>query len=76
MGVSAAGGIGSQVLLLLLLLLLPAYLWPRALLQSGVWSRLTFKSLSHFEYIFVYGVKECSNFIDLHAAVQLSKHHL
>ena len=24
----------------------------------------TFKSLSHFEFIFVYGVRECSNFID------------
>ena len=35
-----------------------------------------FKSLSHFEFIFVHGVKVCSNFIDLHAAVQLSQHHL
>ena len=32
--------------------------------------------LSHFEFNFVYGVRECSNFIDLHAAVQLSQHHL
>ena len=24
----------------------------------------------------MYGVRECSNFIDLHAAVQLSQHHL
>ena len=37
---------------------------------------LIFKSLSHFKFIFVDGVKECSNFIDLHAAVQLSQHHL
>ena len=35
-----------------------------------------FKSLSHFEFIFVHGVRVCSNFIDLHAAVQLSQHHL
>ena len=28
------------------------------------------------EFIFVYGVRECSNFTDLHAAVQLSQHHL
>ena len=28
------------------------------------------------ELIFVYGVKECSNFIDLHAAVQLSQRRL
>ena len=38
---------------------------------------LTFKYLSHFEFIFVHGVCECvSSFIDLHAAVQFSKHHL
>ena len=35
-------------------------------------SCLWFKSLSHFEFIFVYSEKMCSNFIDLHAAVQLS----
>ena len=28
---------------------------------------LTFKPLSHFEFIFVYYVRMCSNFIDLHA---------
>ena len=28
-------------------------------------SCLIFKSLSYFEFIFVYGVRECSNFIDL-----------
>ena len=39
-------------------------------------SCLIFKSLSHFEFIFVYSVKKCSNFIDLHVAVQLSQHHL
>ena len=34
-----------------------------------------FKSLSHFEFIFVYGVRVCSNFIDL---MRLSnfQHHL
>ena len=36
---------------------------------------LILKSLSHSEFIFGEGVKECSNFIDLHA-VQLSQHHL
>ena len=35
-----------------------------------------FKSLIHFKLIFVYGVRECSNFIGLHAAVQLSQHLL
>ena len=38
-------------------------------------SRLILKCLSHFEFIFVYGERVCSmccNFIDSHAAVQLS----
>ena len=39
-------------------------------------SCLILKSLHNFEFIFVYGVRECSNFIDFHAAVQLSQHHL
>ena len=39
-------------------------------------SYLIFKSLSHFEFIFVCGVRECSNCIDIHSAVQLSQHHL
>ena len=29
-------------------------------------------SLNHFEFIFIYGVREYSNFIDLHVAVQHS----
>ena len=37
---------------------------------------LTLKSLIHFEFIFVYGVRKCSNFILLHVAVQFSQHHL
>ena len=35
-----------------------------------------FKSLSYFEFILVHGVRVCSNFIDLHGAVQLSQQHL
>ena len=35
-----------------------------------------FNSLSHFEFIFVYGVRVCSNFIDLRVAGQLSQYHL
>ena len=31
-----------------------------------------FKYLSHFEFIFVHGVRVCSSFIDLYAAVQFS----
>ena len=44
--------------------------------SSFMVSCLIFRSLQHFEFIFVYGVRECSNFIDLHATVQLSQHHL
>ena len=40
--------------------------------RSLVVSDLTFRSLIHFEFIFVYGVKKCSNFILLHVAVQFS----
>ena len=35
-------------------------------------SYLTFKSLSHFELIFVHGVRVCSSFNDLHEAVCIS----
>ena len=37
---------------------------------------LSFRSLIHFEFIFLYGVRKCSNFILLHVAVQFSQHHL
>ena len=39
-------------------------------------SGLTFMSLIHFEFIFVYGIRVYSNFILLHVAVQLSLQHL
>ena len=39
-------------------------------------SGLTFRSLIHFEFIFVYGVRKYFNFIIVHAAVQFSQHHL
>ena len=44
--------------------------------KSFIVSGLTFRSLTHFEFIFVYGVRECSNFILLHVAVQFPQHHL
>ena len=37
---------------------------------------LTFRCLTHFEFIFLYGVRECSSFILLDIAVQFSQHHL
>ena len=44
--------------------------------KSFIVPGLTFRSLIHLEFIFVYGVRECSNFILLHVAVQFSQHHL
>ena len=44
--------------------------------KTFIVSGLTFRSLIHFEFIFVYGVRKCSNFILLHVAVQFSWHHL
>ena len=50
--------------------------WPvfssKRLIVSGLISR----SLIYLEFIFVYGVRECSNFILFHVAVQFSQHHL
>ena len=36
--------------------------------RSFIVSGLTFRSLIHFDFIFVDGVRECSNLIDLHVA--------
>ena len=44
--------------------------------KSFIDSGLIFRSLIHFEVIFVYGVRKCSNFFLLHGAVQFSQHHL
>ena len=44
--------------------------------RSLMVSCLTFKSFSHFEFIFVRGARVCSSFMDLHAVVQLSQHRL
>ena len=39
-------------------------------------SCLIFRPLNHSEFIFVYGMRECSNIIDLHETMQFSQHHL
>jgi len=44
--------------------------------KSFMVSDLAFRSLIRFEFIFVCGVRKCSNFILLHVAVQFSQHHL
>ena len=44
--------------------------------KSFIVSGLTFRSLIYFEFIFVCGVRKCSNFILLHMVAQFSQHHL
>ena len=44
--------------------------------RSFIASGLTFRSLIHFEFIFVYGVRKCSSFILLQVLDQFSQHHL
>ena len=44
--------------------------------KSFISSGLTFRSLINFEFIFVYDIRKCSNFILLPVAVQFSQHHL
>ena len=44
--------------------------------RSCIVSGLTFRSLIHFEFIFVYGVRKCSSFILLQVVDQFSQHHL
>jgi len=44
--------------------------------SRSLWFPVIFRSLIHFEFIFVHCVREYSDFILLHLAVQLSQHHL
>ena len=44
--------------------------------RSFIDSGLMFRSLIHFEFIFVYGVRKCSSFILLQVVDQFSQHHL
>ena len=44
--------------------------------KSFIVSGLTFRSLIHFEFLFVHGVRKGSNIILLHVAAQFSQHHL
>ena len=44
--------------------------------RSFIVSGLTFRSLIHFEFIFVYGVRKCSSFVLLQAVDQFSQNHL
>ena len=44
--------------------------------RSFIVSGLTFRSLIHFEFIFVYDVRKCSSFFLLQVVDQFSQHHL
>ena len=44
--------------------------------RSFIVSGLTFRSLIHFKFIFVYGVRKCSSFILLQVVDQFFQYHL
>ena len=44
--------------------------------RSCIVSGLMFRSLIHFEFLFVYGVIKCSSFVLLQVVDQFSQHHL
>ena len=44
--------------------------------RSFIVSDLTFRSLIHFQFIFVYGVRKCSGFILLQVVDHFSQHHV
>ena len=60
----------------ILLLFMSKSILPMFSAKSFIVFGLRFRSLIHSEFIPVYGVRECSNFILLHVAVQFSQHHL
>ena len=43
---------------------------------QSIWLKIAQHLVMNFEFVFVHGVRACSNFIDLYAAVQFSKHYL
>ena len=60
----------------ILLLFMSENVRPMFSSRSFIVSDLTFWTFIHFEFIFVYGVRECSNFVLLQVVVQFSQHHL
>ena len=49
---------------------------PMFFFKRFIVSGLTFRSLIHFEFIFVYGIRKCPSFILLHVVDQFSQLHL
>ena len=50
--------------------------WAMFSSRSFIVSGLTFRSLIHYEFIFMYGVRKCSSFIILQMVDQFSQNHL
>jgi len=71
--ISITLGGGSQRILLCFM---SSSVLPMFSSKSFIVSGLSFRSVIHFEFIFVYGVRKCSTFILLHVAVQFPPHHL
>ena len=65
------GGGSKRILLWFMSYSVPPMFSSKSFIVSG----LTFRSLLHFEFIFVHGVRKCYNFILLHVAVQFSQYH-
>jgi len=63
---------GSKKIFLHFMSECPAYVSSKYFIVSS----LTFWSLIHSEFIFVYGFRECSDFILLHIVVQFFQYHL
>ena len=60
----------------ILLWLMSKSVLPMFTSRSFMVSGFRFRSLIHFDFIFLYGVRKCANLIVLHAAIQFSQHHL
>ena len=58
------------------LLIMSKIVLPVFSFRSFMVSGLTFRSLTHCEFLFINGVRKCSNFILWHVAVQFPQHHL
>ena len=69
--VSFALGDRSKQILLQIVSVLPTFSS-----RSFMSFSLTFRSLIHFEFIFVCGVIECSNFILLHVVVRVASYFI
>ena len=55
---------------------MPESVLPMFSSKSYIVSGLTFRSLIHFEFSFLNGVRKCSSFILLLVVDQFSQHHL